>query len=142
MNNLEEKVRQRKIPPPVKFKDAIELFENMPGYVMGFFGGSRVICLPPPTDTDRDIVLRVLNVEPAAEYLLAKGWELPKDREEYPGEYGSFVTMRKGEDNVMLFEDPREYGAVLAATCIAMQQNLMEKSQRYKLFEIARGYWR
>ena len=115
---------------------------KVPTFVKGFFGGSRVICNPPPTDTDCDIVLHVGSVSKACTALVEAGWKLPDDTEKYVDEYEDFQTLRKGEYNIMLFETAEEYGAVLAATCIATHQNLLLKEQRYELFETARGWWR
>lgn len=117
---------------------------RLPPYMDGFMGGSRVICSPPPTDTDRDIVILVLDVETAVAKLEKNGWVTPElDPElEYEGEDSDFRTVRKGDDNVMVFSNPREYGAVLAATLIARSQNIMSKADRYALFETARSPWR
>ncbi len=117
---------------------------RLPVHMTGFMGGSRIICSPPPTDTDRDIVILVQDVGTAIAKLEKGGWETPEldPDEEYEGEYDDFRTARKGDDNVMVFSNPREYGAVLAATLIARSQNIMNKADRYELFETARSPWR
>lgn len=112
------------------------------GFLCGFYGGSRVICDPPPTDTDRDLCLHVTDVSNAVKLLEDAGWSRPDDLEEYPDEYESFATLRKGDDNVMLFDNAYEFGAVWGATNAAQTMNLLEKSERYKLFEAARKAWR
>lgn len=130
-------------PPRVLITDLEELLGTRAlQFQQGFFGGSRVICDPAPTDTDRDIVLLVRDVSTVAEHLIGYGWSVPENLQDYDGEYEKFVTMRRGEDNIMLCGDPVEFGAILAATCIAMRKNLLEKSERYELFETARATWR
>ena len=130
-------------PPRICITDLEDLCGTRDlGFQQGFFGGSRVICDPPPTDTDRDFVLLVNDVATAACRLYRHGWQDPAGMSEYRGEHGDFVTVRRGEDNAMLFGNPVEFGAVLAATCIATQKNIMQKSERYALFETARATWR
>jgi hypothetical protein len=111
------------------------------GFEDGFYGGSRVICDPAPTDTDCDVCMLVRSAEYARDILVDAGWDTP-DLEEYDGDTDNFYTVRKGEFNILIFEDPVEYGAVLAATCIAMDQNLLVKADRYALFTVARSTFR
>jgi len=130
-------------PPRVLVTDLVDLLGTRAvQFEQGFFTGSRIICDPAPTDTDRDIALLVRDVSAAAGSLFEYGWCVPDTLQDYDGEYENFVTMRRVDDNIMLFGDPVEFGAVLAATCIAMRKNLLEKSERYELFKTARATWR
>lgn len=112
-------------------------------YVMGsFYGGSRVIVDPHPTDTDCDIVLLVENLW-VFENKIAAEWRSPfEHKSDYDGDGDTFRTYRCGEYNLMVFEDPTEFGAVKGATALAKHMNIKEKSKRYKLFETIRSPWR
>jgi len=111
------------------------------GFIKGFYGGSRVIVDPPPTDTDNDLVLLVDSVECFHEALDQFSWDTPHDME-YGGKRDTFATFRKGEYNLMVFEDATEFGAVLGATAVAKRINIKSKMERYALFETARSPWR
>lgn len=109
------------------------------GLKCGFIGGSRAIVIPPPTDTDLDMVFHVDNLQYAVEMLLVRGFSTTK------GEYlddNTFTKMRRGELNLMLFEDAYEFGAVWGATSYAQSYNLRSKPVRYDLFERIRIPWR
>lgn len=113
------------------------------GMHCAFLGGSKAMCDPPPTGTDTDICIHVVDMDYAVEQLLDAGWELPDcNRCGYAGEYSSFRTLRKGEYNVLLFVEAYEFGAVWAATCVGKHLNIQCKDKRYKLFEVARAPWR
>jgi hypothetical protein len=112
------------------------------GFRIGFYGGSRATCSPPPKGTDNDIFLHVRDVGTACTVLLRCGWDFPLGPSDYNGEYKDFATMRRGEDNVLLFSDEYEFGAVWGATCLAKTMNIQDKAERYALFEAARAPWR
>lgn len=108
-----------------------------------FYGGSRVICKPAPTDTDCDIVLFTSNLDEFAERL-TEDWEAPVTVEEnYVGEHdATFRTFRSGEYNLMVFSNPQEFGAVKGTTALAKACNVLNKATRYSMFEAARSPWR
>lgn len=105
-----------------------------------FYGGSRVICNPPPTNTDCDIVLLVTSIR-SFEKDLHFEWATPASSD-YAGEGDTFRTYRRDEYNLMVFDDPTEYGAVLGATALAQHLNIQDKQTRYALFEKVRSPWR
>ena len=117
-------------------------FEKEFGFITGFFGGSRATCSPPPANTDNDLFIHVKDVSNALTVLIRSGWKMPTDIDQYDGEYIDFATVRRGEYNILLFSNPYEFGAVWGATCVAKELNLKRKSDRYALFEAARGPWR
>lgn len=104
-----------------------------------FYGGSRVICNPPPTDTDCDIVILVTSIT-SFESDLGLEWDTPVS--DYGGDGDTFKTFRKGEYNLMVFDDPTEFGAVLGATALAQHLNIQDKQKRYAFFEKVRSPWR
>ena len=112
------------------------------GFIAGFFGGSRATCSPPPTNTDNDMFIHVKDVESACSVLIDSGWNFSGEDCAYEGEYSDFRTLRKGEDNILLFSDAYEFGAVWGATCVAKTMNLQHKDERYRLFEVVRAPWR
>ena len=115
---------------------------RVPNMRCAFKGGSRAMVDPPPLDTDLDICVHVTHVTDTVDYFVEAGWELPDTDENYEGEYGDFRTLRKGEINLLLFENAYEFGAVWAATCLGKHLNMKSKEQRYKMFEVARAPWR
>ena len=108
--------------------------------VRAFYGGSRVICNPPPTDTDCDIVILATTLHDFEESLGLE-WDTPC-QSDYDGDGDTFKTYRHGEYNLMVFDDPTEFGAVLGATALAKHLNIKEKEKRYALFEKIRSPWR
>ncbi len=112
------------------------------GFRLGFYGGSRATCSPPPEGTDNDIFLHVRDVDSACVVLIRSGWDLPDEQCAYEGQYKDFATLRRGEDNILLFSNEYEFGAVWGATCLAKTINIQDKAERYALFEAARAPWR
>lgn len=111
--------------------------------------GSRVTCLPAPTDTDQDVIVLVRNiessvchvvaesmVEAAAQYcdlrntLQEKGWELggSGDCED------SFESWTRGDINLILVSDIEFYDRFVAATTVCAELNLMSKEDRRMVF--------
>lgn len=110
--------------------------------ICAFRGGSREIVDPAPTGTDLDVCIHVKNVENAIAELSTLGFDAPQYNEKYRGEYLDFMTLRKGEVNLLLFGDAYEFGAVWGATSYAKSVNMKEKEDRYDLFERVRLPWR
>jgi hypothetical protein len=123
------------------FKDVVGANPGDCTFVEGFYGGSRAIVDPPPTDTDCDVVILVRNLGAFQDYL-PYDWTTPEKAGKYLDESSTFITYRREEYNLMVFSDATEFGAVKAATAIAKHANIKDKAKRYRLFEIARSPWR
>lgn len=121
--------------------------------------GSRVICNPPPTDTDEDWVVQIGHPHRRIifkQFLLADGWEecvgegytvngewaeLDLDSEiphtpaeEETGTEMGFFAFRKGEYNIILIKNHYSFRLWATATALAKGFNLTEKEQRVHLF--------
>ena len=115
--------------------------------------GSRVICSPPPTDTDEDWVVQISHPHRRIifkQFLLADGWEecvgegydecselgldieLPAGEE--TGTEMGFFAFRKGEYNIILIKNHYSFRLWATATALAKGFNLTEKEQRVHLF--------
>ena len=115
--------------------------------------GSRVICNPPPTNTDDDYMLLVDQdlVEKFEARLLEDGFTLggsmkytrqPKPLEAYPScediksRTGNvFHSYKKGDLNLIVTCSPDYYKNFAKATMLARELNLIKKEQRISVFE-------
>jgi hypothetical protein len=94
--------------------------------------GSRVICDPPPMDTDEDYVCLA---HPSTEgALVTAGFEASIDPEMYE-DLPDFIPYRCGEFNVIVTESEDFYERFVQATEEAKRLNLTEKSDRIALFQ-------
>jgi len=97
--------------------------------------GSRYICDPPVMDTDDDyIVLAEAGADRAAGRLLKAGFAETSNGNDYPDD-GVFMTLRRGDVNIVLTEDREFFGRFVAATEIAKRLNLRHKPDRLALFQ-------
>ena len=94
--------------------------------------GSRYICNPPPMDTDNDTIYLVNGYYDWETSLIRSGWERSGD---YNLEAYGFVSLRKGEENFIITEDPDWYKNFVLATEGAKALNLTNKEDRIKLFQ-------
>lgn len=94
--------------------------------------GSRVICNPPPLDTDEDWVLLRDGTVDTLNELLKNEWVNTNDPR-----YGNgpFLTFRKGIQNVILVGDPIFFQKWKSATYVAKRLNLGNKDDRVVLFQ-------
>lgn len=118
--------------------------------------GSRVTCNPPPTDTDADYLVYVME-EPVSlvpsedewtclregirdkvcSTLMVAGWEFGGSEDpQWP--IGSFDTFRKGIFNLIVAYDAGFHHRFLVATALAKRLNVMDKSDRIALFRAVR----
>lgn len=105
--------------------------------------GSRVTCVPAPTDTDQDYLV-LANSEhdfyEMAGTLQGYGWEMCGD-EEYtiPIEEclpeGYFQSFRKGDINYIITSHKEFFKCFMEATAVAKQHNLLRKQERVALFQ-------
>lgn len=94
--------------------------------------GSRVICNPPPMDTDEDHI--VLMVEGADLALLDHGFTRTQSPAEYEG-LEDFHAYRNGVYNVIVTYEPEFFKRFCTATQKAKALNLMDKGDRINLFQ-------
>ncbi len=101
--------------------------------------GSRYICNPPPMDTDLDILVLA---HPTAKQKLDKALEewLGK-RPEHNEEYGNspFLSVRKGEVNLLLTYSKGFYQKFVAAANICKKLNVLSKEDRITLHGLIIG---
>lgn len=99
--------------------------------------GSRVICSPPPTDTDEDYIVLTGKQLVTASNLKADGWTQDGQPEFYTNnDNGGFRSYRKGNINVITTQDTKFYNLFLAATYFAARLNLTIKADRIALFQL------
>lgn len=126
----------------VLFNDCI----NMSGF---FASGSRVICSPPPEDTDEDYVLHTPNKKALQKELEALGYVLSsKDMEKYKAGntdpfamYNSFDAYRHPDNkhNLIVVSNQSDFKMWKVATLLARDLNLTDKAERIALFRVIRS---
>ena len=110
------------------------------GVVDYYETGSSVICEPPVTDTDKDIVLYVFPEDRDGLHvrLLADGWERGGSRDELDGIDGWASFKKKHTDDVLynfiVTTDTNHYSNMYLATKVAKKLNLLNKEDRIMLF--------
>lgn len=113
--------------------DKEELPVDIPNYVAHFATGSRVICNPPPTDTDLDIM--ILVDKGALDYVhddLINYYDY-----ELGGSYveeSQWRSYKKDHFNLLFTDDPDYFEKFRQATTKAKELNLLKKEERIKLF--------
>jgi hypothetical protein len=102
--------------------------------------GSRVTCNPPPTDTDADYLVQIVQsdretVGRVVNALSAAGFQW-EGNEHYQDAAGDFMSWR-GDDNVNLIVTANSEFATRhrAATALCRRLNLMAKPDRIALFQ-------
>lgn len=103
-----------------------------------FVSGSRVICNPPVTDTDLDIVVLV-DAGTAPVEFIDLGYK------DSSGDYAvgmqttrSFTAFRRGEVNLVVTSDPVLFERYKLATEWATKLNLKSKRDRAQFFELVK----
>lgn len=101
-----------------------------------FATGSRIICSPPPMDTDLDVV--VLVDSPAAIVdLETLGYVVDSSSPEY--EDAVTVPMRKGDVNLIVMWDKETFVRWRLATDVARELNLLDRNDRLACFRVIRS---
>lgn len=102
--------------------------------------GSRVICDPPPIDTDEDWLVLSNNIKETDNFLRGRGfeycspiWSFEESGSNYP--FG-FASYRRGESNVLMTPSVNFYNRFVAATHAAKAMNLLDKHDRIRLFQV------
>jgi hypothetical protein len=101
--------------------------------------GSRIICKPPPKDTDYDILVRVATdrLDDFMKAAVIDGWTerpLTGHEDEYE-DCADFWPLRKGDLNLIVCVDEEFYKRFDAATHVAKRLNLLNKPDRIALFQ-------
>lgn len=107
--------------------------------------GSRVICNPPPEDTDDDYLFLCNEGSlPALEKkLLADGFKIGGSggrgvalyKKPDPFDFSAFASYKKGSSNIILTMNPEYFTRFGNATKLAKRLNLLKKEDRVTLFE-------
>jgi hypothetical protein len=100
--------------------------------------GSRVICNPPPTDTDADYLCLVAlgGAWDAEMALYSAGYERGGSEDPLTWQLGperEFTSYRKGEINLIVTDSPEYFRRFLTATVVATRLNLLKKDDRIAL---------
>lgn len=112
--------------------------------------GSRVICNPPPVNTDDDYMFLVheghrgaLEARLKSEGFIVTGIdEYPNQRDPDDDNFGGFISFRKDDKNILLTESPEYFEKWSNATRLAQKLNLLKKEDRVALFEaVTRDVW-
>lgn len=108
--------------------------------------GSRFICEPPVMDTDADYLVFTtpdVTVDELLFRLADGGWEVNEHDRDYTAhgnEEVPFGTARRGEVNLIVYDDIDGYIAFRRATVVARALNLRDKDQRKLLFRAVCGH--
>lgn len=96
--------------------------------------GSRMTCRPPPTDTDQDVLVLV-RPDTGPEVVAAA--EQAGLAEDGSGQLTAerFWSIKDGEMNYLIVDQPELWHSFLAATSVARRLNLLDKADRIALFE-------
>jgi hypothetical protein len=108
----------------------------MPHVIDVALTGSRVICNPPPTDTDLDILMLVdADFKQLATWTQCAAYMVAWDHHNDCDEEMSFEAFRDGEVNYIVTLEPVLFDAFVLATKTATSLNLLEKEKRIALFQ-------
>lgn len=94
--------------------------------------GSRVTCSPPPTDTDEDWLCYVKDIDVFIEMAIKMGYDTG---ESHYGEIEHFVSVRKGDINLIITQDMSFFNKFIWASNLAKRFNLLNKEDRIALFQ-------
>lgn len=104
--------------------------------------GSRVICNPPPMDTDEDFLVKLkpnVSLKFFEQQMQFEGFE-GSSGDMYDLDKTIFVSLRKEEANLIVTTDQEFFDKMVLATAVAKRLNVMEKKNRIMLFNaIVRG---
>ena len=112
--------------------------------------GSRVVCDPPPVDTDADFLcLAKLGTSRDVEGILSSlSYEIGGSRDPLEDPLAALLSMspeftsyRRGEINLIVTESPVFFQRFLAATHVAKRLNLLNKDDRIALHRAVLYGW-
>lgn len=102
-----------------------------------FHGGSRVMCVPPPMDTDDDYVILTKpgkNVAFCAA-LSREGWALGGSDFLHTNGESPFKSFSMGDVNLIVSGEVEWYEKMLVATRLCTNFNIVDKQTRIKIFQ-------
>jgi len=92
--------------------------------------GSRITCDPPPTDTDEDWLLRVIDLESFCKLAVDSGWGLGTSLKNNP----EFASLKLEDVNLICTQQLEFWDKFRAASSVAKRLNLLNKDDRIALF--------
>lgn len=110
-----------------------------------FAGGSRIICSPPPMDTDLDIVVLV-DYAAALIDLISRGYLYNNESQvaytihTTADSDDAFVSLRKDDVNLIVVWSRTGFERWRLYTEAATRLNLLNKSDRIALAQVIRGF--
>lgn len=93
--------------------------------------GSRVTCNPPPLYTDEDTLVLTEDKEELVEILVELGFK--KEGAYITGDT-NFLSLRKGDLNLIVTDNKSWYEKFLIATAVCKELNVMKKEHRCCVF--------
>lgn len=126
------------LKPIADFSKCPEWIRNADGVYDGFHGGSRVMCLPAPTDTDDDYVFLLHNDIELIELgnlLHNDGWRLGGSRAIHNEGNNIFYSWTKGELNVITTANFDWFCRMRTATRVCCVLNEPSKERRVMIFQ-------
>jgi hypothetical protein len=100
--------------------------------------GSRVTCVPAPTNTDEDYLALVQTSERHSilmEALAADNWKLGGSLVLAREKKSPFLSFTLGELNLIVTESAYFYERFLVATALAKRLNVLDKEDRKAIFQ-------
>ena len=92
--------------------------------------GSRVTCVPAPTDTDEDVLILTDNLGIFVRRCNKAGF---KDTGSYTG--AAFHSLRHGEINLIITNEKEFYDKFMLATHVCKSLNVLDKQHRITVFQ-------
>ena len=92
--------------------------------------GSRVTCVPAPTDTDEDVLILTDNLGTFVRRCNKAGF---KDTGSYTG--AAFHSLRHGEINLIITNEKEFYDKFMLATHVCKSLNVLDKQHRITVFQ-------
>ena len=111
----------------------MQLFINNPfeeNVIKLEYVGSRVTCVPAPTDTDEDVLVLTDNVVRFVNSCTKAGF---KDTGSYAGP--AFYSLRQGEVNLIITDEEEFYDKFMLATHVCKSLNVLDKQHRITVFQ-------
>ena len=92
--------------------------------------GSRVTCVPAPTDTDEDVLILTDCLGTFVRRCNRSGF---KDTGSYTG--AAFHSLRQGEINLIITDEKEFYDKFMLATHVCKSLNVLDKQHRITVFQ-------